>query len=287
MVGCVAALGLATSVGRAAAGSSLFAQDNLVAWCIVPFDALKRGPEERVAMLGRLGFAQYAWDWRDEHLADFPRELQLAKEKGIRLRAVWLWMEQGKDEAGRLSAGNRTVMDAVFNAGLSVDYWVGFHENFFEGLNEAERVERGAAIVAFLAREAANGRSTVSLYNHGGWFGETENQIAIIEAAAPAVGEARVGMVYNFHHAHHEIVEFAENLRRMLPYLRAVNLNGMKPEGPKILPIGAGTHEAEMLTVLVKSGYSGPVGVLGHVDDADVEQVLAKNLAGLRTLERP
>lgn len=43
-----------------AAGSTrdagLFARTNLVAWCIVPFDAKKRGPEERAAMLEKLGF---------------------------------------------------------------------------------------------------------------------------------------------------------------------------------------------------------------------------------------
>ena len=43
----------------------LFAPDNLVAWCIVPFDAKKRGPTERVEMLQKLGFKKYAYDWRD------------------------------------------------------------------------------------------------------------------------------------------------------------------------------------------------------------------------------
>src|SRR5947209_1079710 len=31
----------------------LFARDNLIAWCIVPFDSKRRGPEERAAMLER------------------------------------------------------------------------------------------------------------------------------------------------------------------------------------------------------------------------------------------
>ena len=30
-----------------AAVPALFARENLVAWCIVPFDSAKRGPEER------------------------------------------------------------------------------------------------------------------------------------------------------------------------------------------------------------------------------------------------
>ena len=38
-----------------AARRSIFAKQNLLAWCIVPFDANKRGPEERAQMLERLG----------------------------------------------------------------------------------------------------------------------------------------------------------------------------------------------------------------------------------------
>ncbi len=30
---------------------SIYAKDNLVAWCIVPFDAAQRGPEARAKML--------------------------------------------------------------------------------------------------------------------------------------------------------------------------------------------------------------------------------------------
>ena len=73
---------------------TLFAPDNLVAWCIVPFDSLKRGPLERVEMLRRLGIKQYAFDWRDEHLAGFPAEIAIAQEHGIRLRAVWIWIDE-------------------------------------------------------------------------------------------------------------------------------------------------------------------------------------------------
>ena len=55
--------------------------DDLVAWCIVPFDSRKRSPEERIAMLERLGFKRYAYDWRAEHLPDTARELRLAARR--------------------------------------------------------------------------------------------------------------------------------------------------------------------------------------------------------------
>jgi sugar phosphate isomerase/epimerase len=264
----------------ASTAATLFRQENLLAWCIVPFDAVKRSPAERIAMLKRLGFTQYVWDWRDEHLPSFAEEIRLARENGIRLRAVWLWVDRNTEEVGKLGAGNRTILDTVAAAGLSVEYWVGFHENYFAGFSQEECVQRGADMIRFLRDEAARSGSTVALYNHGGWFGEPENEIAI----AQAVGEPRVGLVFNFHHAHDMIDRCPLLLPRMLPYLKAVNLDGMIPGGPKIVPLGQGTHERAMLRTLIASGYAGPIGILGHVDDADVEEVLRKNLEGLRAL---
>ena len=50
-------LSAAEPTPRGTAGkNTIFARTNLVAWCIVPFDAKKRGPEERAEMLSRLGF---------------------------------------------------------------------------------------------------------------------------------------------------------------------------------------------------------------------------------------
>jgi hypothetical protein len=59
----------------------------------------------------------------------------------------------------------------------------------------------------------------------------------------------------------------------MLPHLEAVVLNGMKPEDLRF-PIGEGTHERH--DPLSASGYRGPIGTLGHVEDAD-KVVLQRN----------
>lgn len=232
-------------------------------------------------MLKRLGFSQFVWDWRDEHLPILKEEIALARENRIRMRAVWIWIDREKDTAGHLGEANRFIFNTFEQEKFPVEYWVGFHENFFEGLNDDESVQQAAAMIADLAKEAAKSGGTVALYNHGGWFGEPENEIKIIEA----VGDPSVGMVFNFHHAHPMIDRFPELLPKMLPYLRAINIDGMKPEGPKIIPIGQGTHETDMLKLVIESGYDGPIGILGHVDDEDVEVVLARNLAGLRALE--
>src|SRR5262245_7683308 len=88
---------LAAAVGLAATGSAqekspstkIFAQENLVAWCIVPFDAKKRGPEERAAMLKRLGFTKFAYDYRAEHVPTFDAEATSLRKQGIELTAWW------------------------------------------------------------------------------------------------------------------------------------------------------------------------------------------------------
>lgn len=260
----------------------LFRPDNLLAWCVVPFDAQKRGPAERGAMLQRLGFTQYAWDWRSEHLPHLAEEIRLAGELGIRLRAIWLWIDRDADGLGRLGRDNQFVIDTVRAAGVPVEFWVGFHDNYFAGFNDDERLQRATAMVRFLRDETGKAGATIALYNHGGWFGEPENQLAIIVA----VGAGDVGLVFNFHHAHDMTGRFAALLPRLLPHLRAVNLNGMIPGGPKVVPVGAGSHERAMIRVLRDSGYRGPIGLLGHVDDDDVEVVLRRNLEGLRQVAR-
>lgn len=55
---------------------ALFARDNLMAWCIVPFDGQRRGPEARALMLKGLGIEQLAYDYRNEHIPTFDAELE-------------------------------------------------------------------------------------------------------------------------------------------------------------------------------------------------------------------
>jgi sugar phosphate isomerase/epimerase len=251
------------------------AMDDLVAWCIVPFDARKRTPEQRIAMLERLGFTRYAYDWREEHLPDTARELRLARDHGIRVEAVWMWIEA--DRPGRLTDANERLLAALEESGVSTQIWVGFAPGYFEGLADEEKVARGAEMVRDLSERAAETGSRVALYNHGGWFGEPENEVRIIQA----LPGREIGIVYNFHHGHEHIARFESVVKTIRPYLWEVNLDGMRPEGPMILPFGAGTEERRMLQVVLDSGFTGPFGVLGHVDDADVEEVLKGNLRGL------
>ncbi len=260
-------------------GSIQSDMENYYAWCIVPFDNQERTPEQRIEMLKDLGFRAYAYDWREQHLPQMARELQLARDNNIDITAVWMWLDKN-DAAGNLSENNRKVLEALAETHLKTQIWISFPEDYFTGLDEEEKLEKAAEMISYVSLEAEDLGCRIGLYNHGGWFGRPESLVRIIES----MPKLDIGIVFNFHHAHDMIDEFAELVKIMKPYLWAVNLNGMNPDGPKILPIGSGEKEAEMIAVLEENGYHGPYGILGHVEDADVKKVLSENLKGLQTL---
>ena len=253
-----------------------FAKPNLSAWCIVPFDGKKRGPEERVEMLKRLGFTRYVYDWRAEHLPTFDTEVGLLKKAGIKLQGVWFPAGVGKD--------GETLLAVLKKHEVKTELWVMLPQPDAK-LSQEEKVKVSAELVAKLAKVAAEGGHSVGLYNHGGWTGEPDNLVAVVKAA----GAKNVGIAYNLHHAHHRLDKFTDDLKAMAPHLYSLNLNGMQADGEakgnKILCLGDGDDDAKLLKIIRESKYTGPIGIIGHTDD-DAEARLADNLNGLACLLR-
>lgn len=258
------------------AAPSLFARENLVAWCIVPFDAKKRGPEERARMMKQLGISKFVYDWREKDIPTFDREIDALNRHGIVLQGFWTPYPADPARPNQLA----TILELLKRRRIETELWLslGVDKNF-NAADEEKKLEIASAAVAHVAREAKALNCKVGLYNHGGWFGEPENQIRVIER----VKMPNVGIVYNFHHGHDHIARFPELLAKMLPHLLAININGMK-HGAKILPVGAGDHELAMLKAIKQSGYRGPIGILGHREEIDAEEALRLNLNGLKAL---
>jgi sugar phosphate isomerase/epimerase len=258
----------------------LLAKENLVAWCIVPFDAKRRGPEERAAMLERLGIKRVAYDWRDEHVPQFDAELEAYKKHGIALHAFWTPV----NTATPLEEPHwPLILDLAKRHDVRPELWVMLNDGLVTPLPEAERAVRAAEILAPAARAAARQGCKLGLYNHGGWFGEPDHQIAII-AALKAMRVDNVGIVYNFHHGHEQMAGFPALAKRMAPYLLTVNVNGMRAGGPKVVSFGdgddGGAAERRMVAALAAAGYRGPIGILGHREERDVEECLREGLEG-------
>jgi hypothetical protein len=261
---------------------NLFAKENLVAWCIVPFDNQNRTPAQRIEMLKRLGLTQYAYDWRHQHIPSFAEEIDLAKNAGIKMMAVWIWIDKNSDRVGQLSEDNEQVLKIIKESGLKTKLWVGFNNNFYADETDELKVTKGVAMLNYLRDRAGSFVDGVALYNHGDWFGEPENQIRILKQ----LDSPFFGMVYSFHHAHHQMASFPSLMKKMKPWLWTVNINGMKKNGPQILTVGSGDNELEMLRAVEKSGFQGTIGILGHVEDDDVEKVLQRNIDGLEKLQK-
>jgi len=257
----------AEPVDVAARAKELFRRDNLVAWCIVPFDAKKRGPEERAAMLEKLGLKHYAYDWRPEHVATFEQEWDAITKHGIALDAFWT-----------TPPDLQKLLEGFEKRGLKPSLWV--MVNAPADLDQEAKVKHAAKSLRPLAETAAKAGCRVSIYNHGGWGGEPENMVAVCKE----LNVTNVGIVYNQHHGHDHLPRFREALTQMLPHLHFLNLNGMTAEGDrkgkKILVIGQGDLDVELAKTICESGYKGPIGILNHTGH-DAEARLLDNLEGL------
>lgn len=268
----------ALTISKSTFSQNLFSDSNLLPWCIVPYDSQQRTPEQRIEMLKKMGMKQYAYDWREKNIPTFEREIDLAQQYNIKIEAVWMWIGNETDKIGELSKQNEQILSILQHKKLKTTIWVGFNNDFFANLNHDEKLIKGVAFLNFFAKKAKAINCKIALYNHGDWFGEPENQIEIIKASKLT----NVGIVYSFHHAHHQVNRFHSMLKNMLPYLVTVNLNGMGDT--KIMDIGKGKYEKEMIDMLSLSGYKGRIGILGHIEEEDVELVLKRNIAGLRNL---
>ncbi len=260
-------LGLLGALAFSAESADNFAKDKLVAWCIVPFDAKKRGPAERAQMLKRLGLKRVAYDWRAQHVKEFEEEILQYKKHGLEFFAFW------------------SVHEAAFRLfekyKLYPQIWYMFPSPKAD--TQEKRVEAAAKAILPLVERTRKLGCKLGLYNHGGWGGEPANLVAVCKYLREHHKAKHVGIVYNLHHGHGHIADFKQSLKLMQPYLHCLNLNGMN-EGaqPKILQLGRGEHEANMIATIHKSGYTGPVGILDHRSDTDTEIALRENLEGLK-----
>jgi hypothetical protein len=252
----------------------LFARSNLVAWCVVPFDAKKRKPAERATMSASLGFKRIAYDWRDEHVPEFESEIVEYKKNDLEYFAFW----GVRDDALALFAKHR----------IKPQLWVTPPQPNERSIDVA--IDRAADELKATVAKAKDGGLKIGLYNHGGRMGEPANLVALCERVrADSNARESVGIVYNLHHAHDQLEKFDESLGAMKPHLYCLNVNGMAAGGDrvgkKILPIGQGELDESLFKSIVDSGYDGPIGIIGHTDD-DVELRLRDNLDGLDWLSK-
>lgn len=249
-------------------------RSNLVAWCIVPFDAKKRGPEERAEMVSQLGLQRVAYDWRAEHVPTFEQEIEQYKKHGIEFFAFWSWHD--------------SFEPLIKKHGIRPQIWLMLPTP--EGKDDETRVLSAVNWLQPMVEKTRRLGLKLGLYNHGGWQGEPENLVAICKKLRAGDRANHVGIIYNFHHGHSHVERFPQALALMEPYLFCLNINGMADpvtvEGNrnKILTLGEGVHEREMIQEIIRQGYEGPIGILDHRNDTDSKETLTANLQGLEQI---
>jgi hypothetical protein len=276
----IAAFFAAASSLRGADDTDVWRDENLVAWSIVAFDAKKRGPEERAAMLERIGLRHYGYGFRRTDVPYFDAEVIALQRHGINLLA-WLFPRT-------LDATALKALQVIERHGVHPQIWVTGGDALTQSSEEqAERLKSELERIRPIVVAAALVKCKVGLYNHGGWFGEPENQLAMLRQLQ-CEGFDNVGLVYNFHHGHSHIDRFPEIWRKIYPHVLALSINGMvrngDTKGKKIMYVGEGDQELAMMRTVQTSGWQGPVCVLGHRTDEDAEIALSRNVAGLKKL---
>jgi sugar phosphate isomerase/epimerase len=272
----VATMLLNVCAAQKADKKKLYAKDNLIAWCIVPFDNKNRTPEERAQMLNKLGINKLAYDWREKHVPTFDAELDALKKHNITLQSFWYYSGPEPENDKNFA----TIIDLLKRHQVKTQIWTmitGIKN--LDNMTQEQKIETVSKPVKYIAEKAAEAGSTVGLYNHGGWFGEPENQLAIIDH----LKMPNIGMVYNFSHSEEQIHRFPEFYPKILPHLYAINLTGLQGGIPaKVVPIGEGNIEYKMMQIIEQSNYSGPIGIINEDFAPDAEDGLKMNMEGLK-----
>lgn len=275
--------------------TAIFDRGNVAAWCYVPYDSVQRTPQQRAALLAKLGFTAAVWDWRDEHVPLFGEELRALEGQGVHLAGLWCPLADGTPGVPPSVA---LLMEQAADAGLTPQLWTclefgppwdSAHSHRAPvAADQAARIADAVARTMPLAALAADYGMTVGLYNHMGWAGEPENLVEVADALA-AQGFANVGLVYQQHHGHTHVERWEQMWPAIAPRVIALGLNGMIPlsedpttaaRGRKIHPYGHGPRDVDLARTVAESGWDGLVTVLGHTMD-DVELRLRDNLEGL------
>ena len=272
---------VATNATDARTSPDLWAHSNLVACVVNHFDAKARSPEDTAQMFNGLGITKLAYNWREPDVPNFDTEIDTMQKHGIELQA---WVLYGSG-----NAHTQLILDTFKRHNIRPQLWI---EETGQGKEPADiqttpeqqvqRVKDEADKIEALAKLATPYGVKIVLYNHNGWLGLEENQIAVIESLKKR-GVANVGMVYNFTHArdktHDDSKVFATLWPKMKPYIVEVNITGMAMDGHVLYP-SQGDGELEMMRIIQKSGWHGPVGITAE-KGGDAEVTLKNYLVGL------
>jgi hypothetical protein len=258
--------------------------ETLAAWCVVPYDDRPRAPAQRADVLATLGIDALAWDWRDEHVAQFGEQLDALAERNLQLAAIWAPVPDGV-----VSEALQEQVRMASARGLTPQLWACAEFGAPGPVTEAGDPAEYANRIEPLARLARETGMTLALYNHLGWAGEPLNQLRVLDELEHR-GYTDTGLAYMQHHGHAHIDGFGELWPQVQHRVVALGLNGMRDGARwgeeqrwgdgKVLPYGHGPRDIELARVIQASGWRGLTAIIGHTMD-DIAARLTDDLKGL------
>lgn len=223
--------------------------------------------------------------WVSQSNASHPKTME--DWKNALREAGFIWVE-GKDNFGSAFSSRADFTDQQKERFFKALHRVNSEERDLPHTpqEQARRLEREAARIGSLSRLASKYGLNVELYNHNGWFGLMENQLAIIERLQKE--EIRnVRIVYTFWHArdslHDDVNNFDNVWMKIRPYVGMIAIRGVRGEMESLYP-SEGEDELQMMRVVHLSGWKGAVGVLCLDPGVDPEIVLENTLRGTKWL---
>jgi hypothetical protein len=175
-------------------------------------------------------------------------------------------------------------LEVIKRHGIHPQLWVmGSGKEIQSEAEQVQRTEQESERIRKIVELATPYGCKVELYNHNGWFGQPDNQVAVIERLKQK-GVGSVGMVYNFSHGHGDVAEFPAIWKRIQQYVVAVNVTGMVMGG-RLIPLSQGDKELDMMRTIQQSGWRGPIGLIAE-QGGDAETTLGDNLRGLDWLSK-
>jgi len=266
----------------------LGADEDLVAWAFLNYEPAGRSPEERAQMLKRLGFTKCGYEGHPHLTGQLEEHIIAYRRHNIELIGIYLEIRQANPlEQDYL----RQAIEVIERQQCRLQLWLTVKDSLFKGVPEDQRAQMACDMIRPLADRVIPLGCKIALYNHGGWTGLQTNQVQIIQKLQAHYDAKDLGIVLNFHHAHPYVNDFSALFQQAQPYLFLVNTNGMRVKinadgkhvpNPKILALGQGDYEVDMLRVVKESGYVGPIGVIDHVKKIDPEVNLRNNLKALK-----
>lgn len=263
--------------------TSPFAKHNLHVWAYEEYDAVERTPDQRAQLLNDLGIHRAGYICRNaKRTAEFEAYLNAYRKHGIELVGVWTPVHTSNPLSEPQIKGFLEVVDRYQ---LQIQWWLTL-EHKFEQDPEPSRIPNAVTWLNPLVTEANKRGCRLVIYGHGPnkWFTQSENQLEILAQITETRPNAAIGIIYNFHQSHAQMGRLQQVLPRLKPHLAALNLNGMHSNGPKIAALGSGDREREMIRLIHRSGWQGPVGIIGHVRTEDSRKTLQRNLKGLHSV---